>query len=194
MVKIQTVLLTLLLAGCTSDHYRFFSRSLGFHKVVHVFPIDLSNYKKQIFRINGVEIPSVLGRRFDGWTRYNLELCFDSIPGVGLHYTKGLDIKTNVSIEGYSKDFPHFGGQASSDCWKVDYSDGFHILSNSFPAETDLDKPLIIEFQIMEPDSSGWSYFVWGDNPDLEFHIEKGDSLALNALKNPRLVFWTGGD
>lgn len=55
---VRILILTLLLAGCTSSQLRSMSRSLGIHKVARVFPVDLSSREKQVFRVRNLEKPS----------------------------------------------------------------------------------------------------------------------------------------
>ena len=200
MVKIARILiLALLLAGCTSDTIRAFDRTMGVFKVARVFPIDLSSREKQIFHIRGLEKPSWLGRRSDGFTILFMDLCVDSIPDASLYYTSGWNVYTKFSMDGYlkEKDFSPGGGHSPSYCWKVDDSDGWHLTSNSFPAETDFDKTLTIEFQITG--SNNWTLTAKshkktpsGETPVIEYHVNKDDSVSLSRFKNPRLIIWTG--
>lgn len=187
---IRLIIIVLFLVGCTSDHYRFLSRNLGFHRVIGVFPIDLSNHDKHIFRMKWDGL--TLGAK---WHGYNMDLCVDSIPNASLFWTHGLNIFTKISIDDYTNEemLDNIGIETTK-CWWVNDSDGWYLLSRDFPVGTDLDKPFVIEFQIMEADSGGWSFFAKSgdDTSSIEHHIKDDDSLSLSRLKNPRLVVWTG--
>ena len=184
------------LVGCTGEQLRFLDHSLGFTKVVGVFPIDLNNTDKHLFRIRLDEPVSSRG------TPYYIELCVDSIPDVSLYYTHGWNIQTKVAIDNYSREKKLEDiGVASTRCWWADDSDGWSLVRNSFPAGTDFSKPLTIEFQIMERDSVGWTFLAKTDKTDslgristqiLEYHVAKDDSLALHKFVNPRLVVVLG--
>lgn len=199
MVKIVRILiLALLFAGCTGYQLRSTSRSLGIHKVARVFPVDLSSREKQVFRVMGLEKPSLLGRRFDGLIQIKMNLCVDSIPGVSIEDFRNLKVDLNISMDEF-KDNQAYGkiGSSPSSCWWADNSDGIHLATTYLPSDTDFNKPMIIEFQIKN--SYGWTLIAKSHKPDssgitplLEYEIVNGDTLALSKFRNPRLVIWTG--
>ena len=182
-----------LLTACTGEQIRFLDRSLGFFKVMRVYPIDLSNTEKHVFHI----------REHDGRRSVNINLCFDSIPDAGnLRAVKGLRIKTRISMNGFSHervtDNVEWGGTSS--CWFYNDSYGLELHSTGLPADIDFDNPLAIEFQIMESDSVKWTFYgnslkldEWGRAaPFVEINVVKGDTIALRKFVNPRLVVVTG--
>ena len=199
MVKIVRILiLTLLLAGCTSSQLRSMSRSLGIHKVARVFPVDLSSREKQVFRVRNLEKPSFWGRRFDGTNQVGVNLCVDSILDVSIQAFRDLDIDLKISMDGYSDNqVMHRIAVGPSSCWWMDDSDGVLLGSIDLPVNTDFNEPMIIEFQIKN--RYGWTLIAKSHKPDpsgntplLEYEVVNGDTLALKKLVNPRLVIWTG--
>ena len=184
------------LVGCTGEQIRFISRTTGLFKVVRVFPIDLNNTDKHLFRIRLDEPVSSRGMSYD------IELCVDSIPDVSLYYTHGWNIQTKIALDNYSREEKlEKIGVTSTKCWFFDNSDGWHLTWGAFPPGTDSDKPLTIEFQIMERDSAGWTFLAKKGKTDslgristqiLEYHVAKDDSLALRKFVNPRILFVIG--
>ena len=181
-----------LLTACTGEQIRFLDRSLGFFKVMRVYPIDLSNTEKHVFHI----------REHDGKRSVKINLCFDSIPDAGnLCVVEGLKIKTRISMDGFSHEMMTDNVESGSGkCWKYNDSYGLLLLSTGFPADIDFDNPLAIEFQIMESDSVKWTFYgnsfkldEWGRAPPfVEILVVNGDSVALRKFVNPRLVVVTG--
>ena len=181
-----------LLTACTGEQIRFLNRSLGFFKVMRVYPIDLSNTEKHMFHI----------REHDGRRLVNINLCFDSIPDAGnLRTVEGLSTKTRISMDGFSHEVMTDKVISSSgNCWMYNDSYGLQLLSWVLPADIDFDNPLTIEFQIMESDSVKWTFYgnslkldEWGRAaPFVEINVVKGDTVALRKFVNPRLVVVTG--
>ena len=201
MVKIVRILiLALLLAGCTSSQLRSISSSLGFHKVSRVFPVDLSDREKQVFRIRGLEKPSMLVHRSDGTFPFSLNLCMDSIPGVSIEVFKGFDVDLKLSMDEGPIDYVYTKNGTTHTCWWADNSEGIELAVAYLPTSADFNKPITIDFQLK--DDRSWSLLAKshkqdpsGNTPIIEIDVndvKNKNRRAMSKLKNPRIVIWTG--
>jgi len=171
MVNAVFLVFLLFFSSCTSSQLRATDHFLGGFKVTKSFPIDLNSREKHVYRVHGVERPSILGRGRGGATLFTIALCVDRKDESHWPASWPLKIvaKTKVEIAEYADSTFRESLDGSAGCWKAEDSDGWKLYDQLLPADVDLEQPLTIEFQIID-----------------------GDSLALKDLVNPRLVIITG--